>query len=109
VVELENVGTVGLKSRILRARCQIAFSICQGIRVSGELVLSLDEIKYLCRFVGQLCKSCGCTEAGEYCIKASEAKDEEEWRKYCLEAQKRCKLSQSQQEKRQGYPYMIYT
>jgi len=88
---------VNLKEAYLMVeRCKLARQLCWTVRrlipFVEKGVLTLDEVKYICRSVAYVCKNVGC-ECWEYCLKASESESLKEFNVWCKKAQEGCRYA----------------
>jgi hypothetical protein len=72
--------------------CVLAREICLLLR-TNRAALEPKDVHEFCLSVSKLCKECGCQEASELCLKATEAVgsgDEEKYLELCAQSCMKC-------------------
>jgi hypothetical protein len=85
--------------------CVMARELCLLVR-TNRAVLEPKDVQEICRYISDLCKEEGCSEAGELCKKAAEAistKDEEKYLELCAQSCVKCGEAKRPTPKREPY------
>ena len=85
--------------------CVMARDLCLLVR-SNRAVLEPKDVQDVCRYVSNLCKEEGCSEASEICQKAANAvgsKEEERYLELCAQSCVKCGEAKRPLPKREAY------
>jgi len=93
---------IKMKQALAEARkftlCGLARMACVSVRRNSAIV-ELEDVQPLCCAVASLCKDHGCEKPAAQCLKASKAKTEVDFIKFC---QKSCKACTTQRKPEEG-------
>lgn len=85
--------------------CVMARELCLLVR-SNRVVLELEDVKNVCNYIASLCKEEGCHEPGDLCIKAANAMNSKDERKYlelCKQSCMKCGEAKRTTPKKNAY------
>jgi len=69
--------------------CSTSSTLCNLISQSLA-VLSLEDVREMCRYVSSLCREYGCISVADECLKAAESTSESEFLEHCKKAKSLC-------------------
>lgn len=85
--------------------CVMARELCLLVR-TNRVVLEPKDVQEVCRYISNLCKEEGCSEASELCQKAAAAvgsKDEEKYLELCAQSCVKCGEAKRPTPKKNAY------